>query len=113
MASTISPTIFPPSTSSSFAYVPLSAALPLPESLLTKRPLLQSLWTLLVLIYLFISIRMTHITHPFATLALCAVTMIFWFAGFIAVAVAIGAAVYCVGICGVFAAAAAFGAFLW
>ncbi|MCJ1246041.1 hypothetical protein MMC30_003245 [Trapelia coarctata] len=56
---------------------------------------------------------MTHITHPFATLALCAVTMIFWFSGFIAVAVAIGAALYCVGICGVFAAAAAFGAFLW
>jgi hypothetical protein len=57
--------------------------------------------------------RMTHLTHPFATLALCAVTMIFWFAGFIALAVAIGGSVNCLGVCGVLAAAAAFGAFLW
>lgn len=57
--------------------------------------------------------RATRYTHVYATLALLAVTMIFWFSGFIAVAVGISGFLYCVGVCGVFAAAAAFGAFLW
>jgi len=80
--------------------------------------LFAALWTLLLLIYLGVSIRMPHIQHIFATVALLAVTMIFWFAGFISLAVFLGSTIdgFCssgIGPCGVLDAITAFAAFLW
>jgi len=77
-----------------------------------------SLWSILLLIYLIIALRMPHITHLFVTVALLAITMIFWFAGFVALAVFLGSTINgaCsngVGSCGVLDAATAFAAFLW
>jgi len=47
-----------------------------------------SVWTLLVLIYLILApLRFAHLAHKYGILAAEAVTMIFWFAGFIALAV--------------------------
>lgn len=52
--------------------------------------------------------------HKFAILALDAVTMIFWFAGFIALSVYRGDLDICYGrICDTISAACAFGAFEW
>jgi hypothetical protein len=46
-----------------------------------------SIWTFLVLVYLVVApIRFQRYSHKFAILGLEAVTMIFWFAGFIALA---------------------------
>jgi hypothetical protein len=61
---------------------------------------------------------MPHITHLFVTTALLFITMIFWFAGFVALAVFLGSTINgaCssgVGSCGVLDAATAFAAFLW
>ena len=55
-----------------------------------------------------------HVGHKFAILAVDAVTAIFWFAGFIALAVLIGVP-DCGNnhICGALQASVAFGAFLW
>jgi len=77
-----------------------------------------SLWSILLLIYLIVSLRMPHITHLFVTTALLFITMIFWFAGFVALAVFLGSTINgaCssgVGSCGVLDAATAFAAFLW
>lgn len=47
-----------------------------------------SVWTLLILLYLSLAPRfIAAVAHPFAMLALDALTMLFWFAGFIALAV--------------------------
>jgi len=80
--------------------------------------LFASLWSVLLLIYLIIALRMPHITHLFVTVALLFITMIFWFAGFVALAVFLGSTINgaCssgLGDCGVLDAATAFAAFLW
>ncbi|KAF6222015.1 hypothetical protein HO133_001983 [Letharia lupina] len=89
-----------------------------------------SVWTLLILIYLALAPRFfSAVAHPMAMLALDALTMLFWFAGFIALAVYHHQAervylgdglgdVYkgCTlagGFCGEIEAAAIFGAFEW
>lgn len=50
--------------------------------------LFTAIWTLLILIYLALAPRFfSAFAHPMAMLALDALTMIFWFAAFIALAV--------------------------
>ena len=74
-----------------------------------------SVWTLLVTVYLALSpVYMPHLAHKYAILALDAVTMIFWFAGFIALAVFITELSLCFGnVCHSAQAAVVFGAFTW
>ncbi|KAL2047665.1 hypothetical protein N7G274_000707 [Stereocaulon virgatum] len=100
----------------------------------TSFELFVALWTILILVFLAVVPRVAEkIAHPFVMVALNALTMLFWFAAFIAVAVyrhaindygivgytpaydfveglcsAIGRSY-----CGSVAAAAAFGAFEW
>jgi hypothetical protein len=78
--------------------------------------LFNSIWSLLVLAYVGLApLYFTSIFHRLASLALEAVTMIFWFAGAIALAVAVGGPVSCGDnhICGALKAAVAFGWFIW
>lgn len=74
-----------------------------------------SVWTLLALIYLALTPRFfPSLAHKFAILALDAVTMIFWFAGWVALAVFKDNLQLCWGgICHVMTAAIVFGAFEW
>lgn len=85
-----------------------------------------AVWTILVLIYLGLAPRFfSSIAHVHAILALDALTMLFWFAGFIALAVwyhdFVNAANFelfagCAALgdyCGVLEAAVVFGAFEW
>lgn len=75
----------------------------------------NSVWSLLVLAYVGVTpLYYTHLFHRLASLALEAVTTIFWFAGSIALAVAFGTH-NCGGntFCGSLTAAIAFGFFLW
>lgn len=77
--------------------------------------LFNSVWSLLVLAYIGLTpLYLTSIFHRLAALALEAITMIFWFAGSIALAVFIGVP-RCHGNswCGSIQAAVAFGFFLW
>lgn len=77
--------------------------------------LFNAIWSLLVLAYVGLTpLYMTSLFHKLAALALEAVTMVFWFAGSIALAVYFGAPA-CHGntFCGSFKAAIAFGFFLW
>ena len=47
-----------------------------------------AVWTILILLYLSLAPRlMASVAHPIPMLALDALTMLFWFAGFIALAV--------------------------
>lgn len=81
----------------------------------TNFMLFNAIWSLLVLAYVGLTpLYMTSLFHKLAALALEAVTMIFWFAGSIALAVMIGAP-RCHGntFCGCYEAAIAFGFFLW
>lgn len=81
----------------------------------TNFMLFNAIWSLLVLAYVGLTpLYMTGIFHRLAALALEVVTMIFWFAGSIALAVMIGAP-RCNGntFCGSYEAAIAFGFFLW
>ena len=76
-----------------------------------------AVWTILAAIYLLIAtLKFTDsiIGHGFILLAVDAITMIFWFAGFIALAVGVGG-LSCNGnsVCGSADASAAFGAFEW
>ncbi|RDL41715.1 Uncharacterized protein BP5553_01694 [Venustampulla echinocandica] len=75
-----------------------------------------SLWTLLALVYLVLApMRFQAAAHKYAILAAEAVTMIFWFAGFIALAVLLGD-IRCGrwgGVCRASQAATVFGAFEW
>ena len=77
--------------------------------------LFNSLWTILVASYLLFAPRLSHpLNHKYAILGLDAVTCIFWFAGFIALAVLYHDLIFCVGhICSVMVASAVFGAFEW
>lgn len=71
---------------------------------------------MLVLLYLGLApLLFSQFTHKFATLGLDAVTMIFWFAGFIALSVYRGDQHDCDGfrVCDVITAACVFGAFEW
>ncbi|POS78945.1 hypothetical protein DHEL01_v202658 [Diaporthe helianthi] len=75
----------------------------------------NSVWSLLVLVYIGLTpLYITSIFHRLAALVLEALTMIFWFAGSIALAVFIGVP-RCLGntFCGTIQAAVAFGFFLW
>jgi hypothetical protein len=76
----------------------------------------NSVWSLLVLAYVGITpIYMTSIFHKLVALGLNVVTTIFWFAGSIALAVAVGGPWNCGtnSVCGSLEAAIAFGFFLW
>ncbi|KAI0126315.1 marvel domain-containing protein [Xylariales sp. AK1849] len=76
----------------------------------------NSVWSLLVLAYVGITpIYMTGIFHKLAALVLNTLTTIFWFAGSIALAVAVGGPWSCGSnhYCGSIEAAIAFGFFLW
>lgn len=75
-----------------------------------------AVWSLLALVYLIIVPMMfaeSVLHHKFAILAIEAVTMLFWFAGFIALAVFLPDR-GCTGpVCGSARAACVFGAFSW
>ena len=74
-----------------------------------------SVWTLLATAYLALTpIYMPRAAHKFVILAIEAVTMIFWFAGFIALAVFLSGLNLCLGnVCRSAEAATVFGAFEW
>jgi hypothetical protein len=75
-----------------------------------------SIWTILALIYLILApLRFPALAHKYAILGIDAVTMIFWFAGFIAFAVYIGdwGCSSRSGFCRVSEAAVVFAAFEW
>ncbi|ORY16880.1 membrane-associating domain-domain-containing protein [Clohesyomyces aquaticus] len=75
-----------------------------------------SIWTLLAVAYLIVTpSRFPQFAHKFAILAVEAVTMIFWFAGWVAVA-ALWGDIGCGsrrGVCGAGTAAIVFGAIEW
>ncbi|TVY51374.1 hypothetical protein LCER1_G007744 [Lachnellula cervina] len=75
-----------------------------------------SIWTILILAYLVLApVRFPRAAHKYGILAAEAVTMIFWFAGFIALAVLLGD-LGCGrhwGVCRAAEAAVVFGAFEW
>jgi Membrane-associating domain len=76
----------------------------------------NGIWTaLLVIPFLTLSPRyFPRAAHPYAILAVETVTMLFWFAGFIAHAVFVSALLYCRGhVCRSAQAATAFAAFEW
>jgi hypothetical protein len=78
--------------------------------------LFNSIWSLLVLAYVGLTpLYYTRVFHRLASLALEAVTALFWFAGSIALAVAFGGPYDCGAntFCGSTSAAIAFGFFLW
>lgn len=75
-----------------------------------------SIWSILILAYLVIApMRFLAAAYKFATLGIDAITMIFWFAGFIAFSVLIGdsGCSSFFSFCRVSQAAAVFGAFEW
>jgi hypothetical protein len=75
-----------------------------------------SVWSILSLIYLIIvpwRFSDTPAHHKFAILAVEAVTMIFWFAGFIALAVFLSDRVCFGHVCSAAKAACVFAAFEW
>ncbi|MCJ1477344.1 hypothetical protein MMC13_006015 [Lambiella insularis] len=75
----------------------------------------SALWTLLTVPYLTIGpVYFPRITHKYAILAVDALTMIFWFAGFLALAVFISALSLCTGsVCYSARAATAFASLNW
>ncbi len=78
--------------------------------------LFNSIWSLLILAYVGLApLYYTRVFHRLASLALETITMIFWFAGSIALAVFVGGPYSCGAntVCGSFEAAVAFGFFLW
>ncbi|KAF4554135.1 Hypothetical protein D9617_5g070120 [Elsinoe fawcettii] len=73
-----------------------------------------SVWTVLALAYLVLSQwRFERFAHKFAILGVEALTMLFWFAGFIALAVFLSDRVCFGNVCNSAKAAAAFAAFEW
>ncbi|KAK4124259.1 hypothetical protein N657DRAFT_617291 [Parathielavia appendiculata] len=77
--------------------------------------LFNSLWSLLVLAYLFLTpLYFSRLYHSLAALVIEWITVIFWFAGSITLA-SYGATSSCAGnnYCGSWQAAIAFGFFLW
>ncbi|KEQ98988.1 hypothetical protein AUEXF2481DRAFT_85851 [Aureobasidium subglaciale EXF-2481] len=74
-----------------------------------------SIWTLLALIYLSLtSWKLERFAHPWIICGVESLTMLFWFAGFIAAAVFLGDLTTCAGkACGSAKAATVFAAFEW
>lgn len=73
-----------------------------------------AVWSLLALIYLMLApLRFERFAHNMAILAVEAVTMIFWFAGFIALAVFLSDRTCYGSVCGSAKAACVFAAFEW
>lgn len=80
--------------------------------------LFNGVWTLFIAVpYIALVPRfavLARIHHPYAELAMETVTMIFWFAGFIALGAALPPPRYCNGsVCNSMQAATVFGAFEW
>ncbi|KAI9741352.1 MAG: hypothetical protein M1834_003069 [Cirrosporium novae-zelandiae] len=77
--------------------------------------LFNACWTILALVFLvFIPYIAAEAAHKYAILAVDAVTMIFWFAGWIALADLAGGLGGCgATVCNAIDAGAAFGAFIW
>ena len=75
----------------------------------------NSIWSLLVLAYVgIVPIYLTRMFHKLVALGVTAVTMLFWFAGAIALAAQFGGDCGPLNVwCGVMNAAIAFGFFLW
>lgn len=73
-----------------------------------------SVWTILALLYLVVApLRFPLTAHKFGVLAAEALTTIFWFAGFIAIAVFLSDRVCFGHVCSVAKAATVFAAFEW
>ncbi|KAI4840573.1 hypothetical protein E4T44_07913 [Aureobasidium sp. EXF-8845] len=74
-----------------------------------------SLWTLLALIYLTLtSWKLERFAHPWIITGVESLTMLFWFAGFIAAAVFLSDLITCAGhACSAAKAATVFAAFEW
>lgn len=75
-----------------------------------------SVWTLLALVYLIVvpwRFSETRAHHKFAILAAESLTMLFWFAGFLALAVFLSDRVCYGHVCSAAKASAVFGAFEW
>lgn len=73
-----------------------------------------SVWTLLALIYLILApLKFPGFAHIFAILAIELLTMIFWFAGFIALTVFLGDRLCYGNVCSAAKAADVFAAFEW
>jgi hypothetical protein len=74
----------------------------------------SSVWTLLALTYLtVVSARFPRLAHRFATLGADALTMTFWFGGFVALAVFLSSRVCFGNVCNVAKAAVGFAALEW
>jgi hypothetical protein len=79
-----------------------------------KYLIFASVWTLLAVLYLALApLKFPRFAHTYAILAVDAVTMIFWFAGFIALAVFLGDRVCYGNVCNCAKTAAVFAAFEW
>jgi len=78
--------------------------------------LFDAVWTLLALLYLTLvpwRFSDTRAHHKFAILGVEVLTMLFWFAGFVALAVFLSDRVCFGHVCSAAKAAAVFGAFEW
>ena len=79
--------------------------------------LFSAVWTLLALIYVVgttvQTLRINRFANRYAVLALDALTMTFWFGGFVALAVFLGARVCFGNVCNVAKAGVAFAALEW
>jgi len=75
----------------------------------------NGLWTLLIGIYLIVSpVYFPRLSHKYAVLALDAVTALFWFAGFVALAVFLSTPSSCAGgVCRCARVLVVFASFLW
>ena len=76
----------------------------------------SSVWTILALIYLIVvpwRFSETKASHKYAILSVEAVTMIFWFAAFLALAVFLGDRICFGSVCSAAKAATVFSAFEW
>ncbi|CAK7265761.1 hypothetical protein SEPCBS119000_001677 [Sporothrix epigloea] len=83
---------------------------------LLKFLLFASVWSIVVLLYIGITpLYFTRFFHRLASLALEWITMIFWFAGSVALATDVGGPAHCGGnhYCSIIRAAIAFGFLMW
>ncbi|KAK1826211.1 hypothetical protein QBC39DRAFT_364921 [Podospora conica] len=76
--------------------------------------LFTTIFSLLTLLYLTLApLYFSHLHHPLAALGAASLSMIFWFAGSIALAAVISSRCFGNAVCGSANAAAAFGFFVW
>ncbi|OCL02138.1 hypothetical protein AOQ84DRAFT_434514 [Glonium stellatum] len=74
----------------------------------------SAVWTILALVYLIVApARFPNAAHKYGILAAEALTMVFWFAGFIALAVFLSDRICFGTVCNVAKAGTAFAAFEW